>query len=428
MQVAGRNVFLPLRQTVLGARRHYPVARQSTSAGTQTNVEQVPPPAAKCDGKMRGWQLHSYGDIDELQLSDKLKIPSIRSSNECLVRIRTTTVNPIDVAMLRGYGATVLNKMRCLPSDGIEFPLILGREFCGELVHKGMGVSETLPLGTRVWGVVPLQASAGAHAEYVAVPSYCVSPIAKLVEPSLISIKTIQISQAPDQLDDCEAASVLYAGLTAWSGLYVTGGLGGPCGATTSSGGGAHKRVLVLGGSGGVGTLAVQILKSQKVQVLATCSARNVEMVRNLGADFVVDYNDCEAMEELCKYAPYDIVLDCAGQGAQKAEELKYDYRQYITFSSPMLANIDQQGLLFGAIKNVGDLVQTNFKSFVQRGGLVKWGFFSPAPHGIEFLKKLVESRKLIPQIDCSFDFAELPKAFERLKGGHMQGKAVVKL
>lgn len=183
MQVARRNVFLPLRQSVLGARRQYPNASQSTSAGTQTNVEQLPPPAAKCHGKMRGWQLHSYGDIDELQLSDKLKIPSIRSSNECLVRIRTTTVNPIDVAMLRGYGATVLNKMRCLPSDGIEFPLILGREFCGELVHKGMGVSESLPLGTRVWGVVPLQASAGAHAEYVAVPSYCVCRMQNFSSP-----------------------------------------------------------------------------------------------------------------------------------------------------------------------------------------------------------------------------------------------------
>jgi len=85
-------------------------------------------------------------------------------------------VNPIDLAMLRGYGATVLNKMRCQPGDGIEFPLILGREFCGELVQTGMGVpSDSLPLGTRVWGVVPLQSSAGAHAEYVAVPSYCVS-------------------------------------------------------------------------------------------------------------------------------------------------------------------------------------------------------------------------------------------------------------
>lgn len=188
---------------------------------------------------------------------------------------------------------------------------------------------------------------------------------------------------------------MLYAGLTAWSGLYITGGLGGPCGAVTAGGGGAHKRVLVLGGSGGVGSLAIQMLKSQKVQVLATCSENAIEMVRNLGADLVVDYSNGEAMEELCKYAPYDIVLDCSGQGGEKAADLKFDFRQYITFSSPVLANIDKQGLGLGALKNVVDLVQTNVRSVSQRGGLVKWGFFSPAPHGIQFLQKLVEQRKV---------------------------------
>nr|AAL48158.1 RH24774p [Drosophila melanogaster] len=407
MTAAGFNSILCLRQLVRLNRRQYSAPAKSVLSGSQTNDQATPPPTSKSADKMRGWQLHNYGDIDELQLSEMLKIPQIRCSNECLVRIRATAVNPIDLAMLRGYGATVLNKMRCLPGDGIEFPLILGREFCGELVQTGMGVS--LPLGSRVWGVVPLQATIGSHAEYVAVPSYCLAP-------------------APKELDDYEAASVLYAGLTAWSGLYITGGLGGPCGATTASGGGAHKRVLVLGGSGGVGTLAIQILKSQKVQVLATCSENAIEMVRNLGADLVVDYNNPQAMEELCKYAPYDIVLDCAGQGGQKAAESKYDFRQYITFSSPLLANIDKQGLGVGALKNVFDLFQTNVRSVTQRGGLVKWGFFSPAPQGIQFLQKLVEQRKLMPLIDSSYGFSELPKAFEKMKSGHLRGKIVVKL
>ncbi|KAH8334463.1 hypothetical protein KR059_010442 [Drosophila kikkawai] len=410
MQTAGNNAILALRQFFLLARRHCSVSAQTASTGSQTNATQPPPPSKSGEAKMRGWQLHNYGGIEELQLSDKLRIPQIRSSNECLVRVRTTAVNPIDLAMLRGYGAAVLNKMRCQPGDGIEFPLTLGREFCGELVQKGMGVpADTLPLGTRVWGVVPVQASAGAHAEYVAVPSYCLAP-------------------APKELDDSEAASVLYAGLTAWSGLYITGGLGGPCGAVTADGGGAHKRVLVLGGSGGVGSLAIQMLKSQKVQVLATCSENATEMVRNLGADLVVDYNNSEAMEELCKYAPYDIVLDCSGQGGEKAAESKFDFRQYITFSSPLLANIDKQGLGLGALKNVFDLVQTNIRSVSQRGGLVKWGFFSPAPQGIQFLKKLVEQRKLMPQIDSSYGFGDLPQAFEKMKGGHLRGKIVVKL
>ncbi|BFF95781.1 reticulon-4-interacting protein 1 homolog mitochondrial [Drosophila madeirensis] len=413
MQSTGCNGVSWLRQCMLpAARRNYAASVNVTPAGSTGKGEQHLPPATptKSLEKMRGWQMHSYGDIDELLLSDNLKTPQIRSSNECLVRVRTTAVNPIDLAMLRGYGATVLNKLRCQPGDGIEFPLTLGREFCGELVQKGMAVtSEALKLGARVWGVVPVHASPGAHAEYVAVPSSCLAP-------------------APKLLDDSEAASVLYAGLTAWSGLYITGGLGGVCGATTSAGGGAHKRVLVLGGSGGVGTLAIQMLKSQGAQVLATCSENAVEMVRGLGADFVVDYKNSEAMDELCKYAPYDIVLDCAGHGGAHAADLKFDYRQYITFSSPLLTNIDQQGLGLGAIKNMVDLVQTNVKSLTQRGGLVKWGFFNPAPHGIAFLQQLVRQRKLTPLIDSSFGFEDMPKAFERMKSGHLRGKIVVKL
>lgn len=188
---------------------------------------------------------------------------------------------------------------------------------------------------------------------------------------------------------------MLYAGLTAWSGLYLTGFLGGPCGAATSTGGGSCKRVLVLGGSGGVGTLAVQILKSQGVQVLATCSENAMEMVRHLGADIVVDYSNPAAMDELSSFAPYDIVLDCAGQGGQHAADLKFDFRQYITFSSPLLANIDKQGLCLGALQNVSDLLQTNAKAVTQRGGLVKWGYFYPAAHGIEFLQRLVERHKV---------------------------------
>lgn len=71
-----------------------------------------------------------------------------------------------------GYGATVLNAMRC--KDGIEFPLTLGRDFCGEIVQKGLGLSSRdLDIGDEVWGVVPLQ-NQGSHAEYVVVDRYCV--------------------------------------------------------------------------------------------------------------------------------------------------------------------------------------------------------------------------------------------------------------
>lgn len=169
-----RVPFARLPRRLLGQRS------VATAAEVSDVGDPAPPPPARprSTRKMSGWQLHCYGDIDELQFSDKLKWPSIRSSEECLVRVRTTTVNPIDLAMLRGYGFTLLNKIRCQYDDDIEFPLTLGREFCGELVQKGMGVqNEQLELGSRVWGVVPVHNTAGAHADYVVVPSSCVSAL-----------------------------------------------------------------------------------------------------------------------------------------------------------------------------------------------------------------------------------------------------------
>ncbi|KAM7352317.1 reticulon-4-interacting protein 1, mitochondrial [Cochliomyia hominivorax] len=356
--------------------------------------------------KMQGWQIHSYGGVDELQFNDKLKVPQLKQANECLVRVTTTTINPIDVAMLSGYGATILNTMRCQGND-IEFPLTLGREFCGILVQKGMNVN--IPLGQRVWGVVPVQYTNGAHAEYVAVNNDC-------------------LSLAPKNLNDKEAASVLYAGLTAWSGLYVTANIGGICGALTSDGGGSKKRILILGGSGSVGSLAIQILKAQGTQVLATCSENAKELVKSLGTDIVIDYNNPSEMEKLRSFAPYDVVLDCSGQGPLGAERLNFNYKQYVTFSSPLLKNIDNSGLGLGLLKNIGNILETNIKSVTKQNGLVKWGFFSPAPQGIEFLKKLAEQEKLMPLIDSSFEFEQLPAAFERVQNGHLRGKVVVNI
>ncbi|XP_013107408.1 reticulon-4-interacting protein 1 homolog, mitochondrial [Stomoxys calcitrans] len=393
--------------------RHVASATKSYSAVAYdpAHTKDVAAVEPKSRLKMKGWQIHSYGDIEELQLSHKLKMPQIKQADQCLVKVLSTTVNPIDVAMLGGYGATLLSVMRC-QSDSIEFPLTLGREFCGVLVQKGMNVnSSKLPLGQRVWGVVPVQSPQGSHAEYVTVPQYC-------------------LTAAPVNLNDEEAASVLYAGLTAWSGLYITANVGGLCGTISSTGGhgGSNKRVLVLGGSGSVGSLALQMLKAQGFQLVATCSEDARELVQNQGADVVVDYKNPVEMETLRSYAPYDVVLDCSGQGPKGAELLNFKYQQYVTFSSPVLKNIDSSGMFLGLLKNVGNLLETNVKSFTEQKGSVKWGFFTPAPQGIEFLKQLVERRKMLPLIESTFKFEQMPEAFQKVKNGHLRGKVVVNM
>uniref|UniRef100_A0A0K8WDT6 Reticulon-4-interacting protein 1, mitochondrial n=1 Tax=Bactrocera latifrons TaxID=174628 RepID=A0A0K8WDT6_BACLA len=306
--------------------------------------------------KMDGWQIHNYGTTEELQFATGLRMPIIINSTDCLVRINATTVNPIDVAMLK-------------------FPLILGREFCGEVVQCGMGVDNKISMGDRVYGVVPLHIN-GSHAQYVVVPEYC-------------------LAIAPASLSNEQAASVLYAGLTAWSGLYITGRLGSICGAVSSSGGGENSRILVMGGSGSVGSLAIQLLKSQNISVFATCSDNAIELVKNLGADYVFDYKSSAEFEALRNYGPFDIVLDCTGQGIELAKKLNFQFRQYITFSSPLLKNVDKFGISFGMLKNITHFIQANMKSLSRKGFLLKYGFFMPAPQGIELLTRLVNKNQV---------------------------------
>lgn len=199
-------------------------------------------------------------------------------------------------------------------------------------------------------------------------------------------------------MNDVGASAILYAGLTAWSGLFVSGQLGGLTGATTSLGGGAGKRVCILGASGGVGHLAVQMAHAESCCVVATCATDALATVAALGADHVIDYNAESAAQELAAAGPFDIVLDCAGKGADYAAtaEVQWKYGHYVTFSSPLLQNMDQFGMVGGAMKSVGSLLESNLKSFSgSSGGLVKWAYFVPAPHAIEYLHKMVNRNKV---------------------------------
>lgn len=197
-------------------------------------------------------------------------------------------------------------------------------------------------------------------------------------------------------MNDVDASAVLYAGLTAWSGLFVSGQLGGLTGATTSLGGGSGKRVCILGASGGVGHLAVQLARAENCFVVATCATDAVPIVCGLGADHVIDYSaDDGAHQQLADAGPYDIVLDCAGKGAEYATQVPWKYGHYVTYSSPLLKNMDQFGLVGGAVKSVGALLESNFKSY-SAGGLVKWAYFVPSPHAIEYLHKMVNQKKVI--------------------------------
>lgn len=374
-------------------------------------------------GRMSGWQIHGYGDFEEnLEFSHNLRVPRIEDPNEVIVKVAASSINTIDLAMMGdkefgearspkyrfdvtilfsclsvgGYGAGFLNVMR---RTDMDLPLTLGRDFAGEIVRRGLNVSSRqLNIGDKVWGVCPPHWP-GCHVQFV-------------------RVHADHVAAQPKTLTEIEAGAVLYAGLTAWSGLFLSGNMIMPSLAA--------KRILILGASGGVGTMAVQICKAENCHVVGTGSKDAETLVRSLGADDFVDYRDEEYNRRLD--TDWDIILDCAGRGTDYANAHNWNFKQYITFSSPLLKHIDKDGLVAGTIKSIADVVKANcpVKDTRRRCGTVKWGYFVAHPAGIEYLGQLARSGRLKPVISHEVPFGNALEAYRLVSKGHLRGKVML--
>lgn len=125
--------------------------------------------------KMQAWYLTGFNGVDNLTMGE-ISVPAIKSPKDVLVKVKAASLNPLDTMMSKGYGEEVLSKLRSLSGlgDSIDsFPLVLGRDFSGEVVDVGMSVTEYAP-GDEIWGAV-FPSSQGALAEYVSTTEYSVS-------------------------------------------------------------------------------------------------------------------------------------------------------------------------------------------------------------------------------------------------------------
>lgn len=361
------------------------------------------------EGKICAWQIHAYGGVEELQLSCSVREPVISKPDDVLVNVSACSVNPIDVAMMSGYGSTILNKVRQAAQTvsnepNIEFPLTLGRDFSGQVIAVGHNVRHIKP-GDDVWGVIA-PTSQGCHAQRVVLSQSNIRP-------------------KPKNLTMEEASSILYTAVTAWSALRITGDL-----LVTGARG---KRILVLGAAGGVGTVAVQMCKAWGAVVVGTCRTDAVPLVQSLGADAVIDYVLPDSNEKLRSEGQFDIILDAAGLGpdpSQYAACLKqWSNAKYITLRSPLLKNFDEHGLVLGALKSAADLVQPNVTTgALSQGATLRWGFFMPCNAALDEIQLLVEAGKVTPCIQKVFPFSDLPKAYQMVLDGHLRGKVIVSL
>ena len=297
--------------------------------------------------------------------------------------------------MVKGYGKRVLGAFRTLNdlSQGqfpnlLSYPRVLGRDLSGEVLAVGRGVTRVRP-GDEVWGALHPSAE-GSHQEV------CVA------SESSVGLK-------PKSLTHLEAASVPYAGLTAWAGLQTAGVRRG-------------QRVMVVGGAGGVGSLATQILnRYYNCHVTVLASSRHHQWLSELGATNIIDIRkDPEGIKNPEKM---DVILDCAGIGLERMREhlsvgaVLTRGGRIVSLSSPVLGNTDRLGLCPGTVTSLASLARSNGRDLCSHSE--SWGFFQSDNKALELLARLLEQKIIVPTVSKVFKFPQLSQAYtEALDSG----------
>lgn len=281
------------------------------------------------------------------------------AADSVLIAVHAASVNPIDNILRAGY----LKDM--IP---LQFPHVQGFDVSGVVTEVGKDVTK-FKVGDAVFARAN-QADAGALAE-------------------VARVKESELALKPANITHAEAASIPLTGLTAWQALVDKAGLK------------QGQQVLIHAGSGGVGTLAIQIAKHLGAFVATTVSARNADLVTSLGADVVIDYHEQDFTDIV---SDYDVVFDMSGGDVMKNS--------------------------FKVLKKGGHLVsikgQDEDDLASQYGVKFDWFFMEPNGDQLAQLAKMITDGDLKPVIDSTFDFTDAAKAYDHLAEGHAVGKIVI--
>jgi NADPH:quinone reductase-like Zn-dependent oxidoreductase len=317
----------------------------------------------------------TYGSADVLELTDIDKPEP--GDDEVLLRVHAASVNPADWHILRGV--PYIARMQF----GLGKPKdrVLGCDVAGHIEAVGNNVTMLQP-GEEVFGS-PFMHGLGAFAEWVCISEDLLAP-----KPANLSFEQV--------------AAVPLAALTALQALRDQGRIE------------PGYKVLILGASGGVGTFAVQIAKSFDAEVSGVCSTRNLEMVRALGAEHVIDYTQEDFTHSGQKY---DLIFQLAGTLSPS------ECRSALTSNGTLLISSgESEGSWIGPLDRViKALVLSPFVSQKMASFTVK-----PNREDLQLLKQFIEDGTITPVIDRTYPLAEVPEAIGYLEEGHAQGKVVI--
>jgi NADPH:quinone reductase-like Zn-dependent oxidoreductase len=317
-----------------------------------------------------------YGPPQDVLRLEQIDKPVV-ADDEVLVRVRAASVNPADWHFIRGEPRIAR------VSFGLRRPkyTVPGVDLAGQVEAVGKEVT-TFRQGDEVFGS-PFPGGAGAFAEWASLSQDC-------------------LATKPANLSFDGAAAVPLAALTALQGLRDHG--------TVEEG----RRVLIVGASGGVGTFAVQIAKSLGAEVTGVCSTGNVDMVRSLGADRVIDYTREDFAEDGQRY---DFIFQLGGTRSPS------DCRRALTPKGTLLLSSgESNGRLIGPLGRV--VKASALAPFV---GQRLFSFtVKPNREDLQSVKKLIEAGDVSPVVDRKYSLDEVPEAIRYLEDGRSRGKLVI--
>lgn len=322
---------------------------------------------------MKAIVYRDYGSPDVLKYEEIEK--PLPKDDEVLIKVRAASVNPLDWRLMKGkpYSGRLFFGLR-KPKNTRP-----GVDVAGQVEAVGRNVTQFKP-GDEVFG-----ACRGALAEYA-----CASESRLVIKPEHVTFE--------------QAAAVPVAALTALQGLRDKGQIQ------------PGQKVLVNGAAGGVGTFAVQVAKSFGAEVTGVCSTKNLEMVRSIGADRVIDYT----REDFTKGTErYDLIFDCVGNHSLSAYRRVLNPKGIcIIIGAPHIRWMI--GLLAFMLKPLvmSPFVSQKFVMFIAK----------VSKEDLTIIGELMESGKVTPVIDRRYSLSEAPEAIRYLEEGHARGKVVITL
>ena len=331
---------------------------------------------------MKAFTIQRYSKTDHLEMADVPK-PIIKA-DEILVEIHSASVNQFDNKMKSGEFKMMLP---------YKFPLILGHDVAGIVVEIGSKVTK-FKIGDEIFSRLP-DFQIGAFAEYVAINENFVAP-----KPKNISME--------------ETASVPLVGLTVWQAFEK---------ANLKKG----QKVFIQAGSGGVGTFAIQLAKHLGAFVATTTSEKNFELVKDLGADVIIDYKT-QDFENILK--DYDLVLNSQDQKTlEKSIRILKPGGKVISISGPPDVDFAKKLRLNFFLKAVMFLLSFQTKKLAKKQK-TDYSFLFMEANGNQLneISKLIESGIIKPTVDKIFPFEQTHDALNYVDRGRAKGKVIIKI